>query len=433
MSSSDDFFVATGPAAIGFRAENPNDIAPVFELGVKAVGRTNGVFGQAGDTPAAPAGTFAGVLGTALDQPGIIGWSRENDGVQGASFTGNAVFGASFHGVGVRAVSGNIAIRGLGKEVAIFGESVAGGTGVAGVSGGFGPGHLGPVTTSPAVLGSSAFNPGTVGASSAHIGVYGQSGDAKLPAAGVPGIAGVVGSSAAQPGVVGLSNVIGIFGFSGNTDPTKGGVGVAGQADPAFPQNFAGFFIGNVIVNGTLTANVKNAVVTFPDRTQRVVHCMESPEHWFEDFGAGKLKGGRAVVKLDADFAKVIKTSGYHVFVTPADDCRGLCVRGKTAKGFEVRELQGGASNVAFSYRIVARRKDITRHRRFARIDTRPPAPKAARRARKDKASAAALRAFVSRLEREARERTKGAGRRGARTGLQLADVGARTQRADKK
>ena len=50
------------------------------------------------------------------------------------------------------------------------------------------------------------------------------------------------------------------------------------------------------------------------------------------------------------------------MFVTPEDDCRGLCVRNKTTTSFEVRELQGGTSNVAFSYRIVARRKDIKAH-----------------------------------------------------------------------
>jgi len=61
------------------------------------------------------------------------------------------------------------------------------------------------------------------------------------------------------------------------------------------------------------------------------------------------------------------------VFVTPEDDCRGLCVRNKTATSFEVRELQGGTSNVAFSYRVVARRKDIKAHKRFDKITLPPP------------------------------------------------------------
>jgi hypothetical protein len=88
-------------------------------------------------------------------------------------------------------------------------------------------------------------------------------------------------------------------------------------------------FEGNVSINGALTlggdlalldstvaAKIKNAVVPFPDGTRRVLHCMESPEHWFEDFGASKLRRGRTVVKLDANFAKVINSRDYKVFVT---------------------------------------------------------------------------------------------------------------------
>ena len=82
---------------------------------------------------------------------------------------------------------------------------------------------------------------------------------------------------------------------------------------------------------------------------------------------------GRATVKLDADFAKVITRGDYQVFVTPEGDCRGLYVRRKRAASFEVRELAGGKSNAAFSYRIVGRRKDIRGHKRFAKIDVTPP------------------------------------------------------------
>jgi hypothetical protein len=84
---------------------------------------------------------------------------------------------------------------------------------------------------------------------------------------------------------------------------------------------------------------------------------------------------GRAGVPLDANFAKVIKTGDYRVFFTPEGDCRGLYLRRKTAASFEVRELMGGKSSIAFSYRIVGRRKDIKEHRRFAKIDTLLPAP----------------------------------------------------------
>ena len=130
---------------------------------------------------------------------------------------------------------------------------------------------------------------------------------------------------------------------------------------------------GTVTVGGTLTATVKNAIVPFPDGTTRVLHCMESPEHWFEDFGTARLKRGRAVVKLDADFAKTIKAGDYRVFLTPEGDCGGLYIRNRRSATFEVRELQGGTSSVAFSYRIVGRRKDIRRHRRFDKFVIEPP------------------------------------------------------------
>ena len=49
-----------------------------------------------------------------------------------------------------------------------------------------------------------------------------------------------------------------MFGFSNN-------IGVVGQTTN--PNSFAGIFLGNVAVSGTLTATVNNSVVTFPDRT----------------------------------------------------------------------------------------------------------------------------------------------------------------------
>jgi hypothetical protein len=94
------------------------------------------------------------------------------------------------------------------------------------------------------------------------------------------------------------------------------------------------------------------------------------------------------------------------VFITPEGDCHGLYVRRKSANRFEVRELTGGKSSIAFSYRIVGRRKDIKGHRRFAKIDTPLPLPtRPARAPRKLALTAAGLRAFIDRVEKEARER----------------------------
>jgi hypothetical protein len=92
------------------------------------------------------------------------------------------------------------------------------------------------------------------------------------------------------------------------------------------------------------------------------------------------------------------------VFLTPEGDCQGLYVR-KRGSRFEVRELQGGISNVAFSYCIVAKRKDIKRHRRFAKIDM-PKVAARAGRGRKTARSPSSRRArLFAALAKDARKK----------------------------
>jgi hypothetical protein len=316
-----------------------------------------GVYGQVEENAFVPSVLHAGVLGTALTQPGVIGFSADNDGVQGRSFNGGGVMGNSFFGSGVSGRSGSFASSGV--------------TGVAGIEG-------------------------------------------PPPGMGIPAAAGVLGTASDAPGVIGTSNArIGVYGFS------TANAGVVGES----VNSFAGYFAGNVVVTGNLTVggvispNPKLAVMPFPDGTHRALYCMESPEVWFEDFGAARLKRGRAVIKIDADFAKVIKRGDYRVFVTPEGDCRGLYIRRKQATSFEVRELGGGKSSVAFTYRIVGRRKDIGRHTRFAKIDarlaktdTRLPLPPV-----RGRRPAPTLRAFIADIEKEARAKATPAMRKSDR------------------
>ncbi len=102
----------------------------------------------------------------------------------------------------------------------------------------------------------------------------------------------------------------------------------------------------------------KSAVVQLPDQHWVRLYAVESPDNWFEDFGAGKLSSGTARIALDSTFAQTVNsTLDYHVFLTPRGDCKGLYISRENANSFEVRELNGGNSSVAFDYRIVARRK----------------------------------------------------------------------------
>ncbi|MHB8645913.1 MAG: hypothetical protein ACYDAR_09025, partial [Thermomicrobiales bacterium] len=130
-----------------------------------------------------------------------------------------------------------------------------------------------------------------------------------------------------------------------------------------------------VCVNG-----VKSAGVPLRSGGYGLVYSMESPECWFEDFGKAKLVAGTAEVTLDPDFAAVVHTDDYHVFLTTYGESAGLFIAHQTASGFTVQERARGTSSLTFSYRIVAKRKDITAPRlaKFAlpgkaKVDVKPP------------------------------------------------------------
>jgi hypothetical protein len=91
---------------------------------------------------------------------------------------------------------------------------------------------------------------------------------------------------------------------------------------------------------------------------QRVeTYSVQSAENWFEDAGTAQIVNGSGRVNLESVFGQTVNTGvEYHVFLTPDGDCKGLYVSAKTASGFEVRELGGGTSSIAFEYRIMAKR-----------------------------------------------------------------------------
>jgi hypothetical protein len=280
------------------------------------------------------AATVSGGAGLRVTN-GTSGGDASADGIQGyATGDSNAgIFGR------------NNANKGVG----VFGAAPSG-TGVFGDSSdGFGVG------------GRSTNGTGVRGESMNATGVYGQSNGNNT--AGVYGNAanglGVLGNSTNSIGVYGIStNNWGVFGYSGNS------------------SSYAAYFSGNVAITGGLTVygSPKSAAVPHPDGSHRRLYCLEAPESYFEDVGRGQLTNGRGQVSLDAEFAALVRTDDFEVFLTPRGDCKGLYVASQSVTGFEVRELQAGTSTLQFGYRVMARRKDIPgpRLERVAR-PTLPP------------------------------------------------------------
>jgi hypothetical protein len=294
---------------------------------------------------------------------GVFGNSTSGIGVHGNSNAQTAVYGNTGSGVGARgdATSGTGVIGTSAQNNGVFGLSPGAGNGVVGQSGN-GNGVLGQATSG---------GNGVQGLTTSGTGVFGSAGSGT----------GVFGTSASGAGVAGTSaNNNGVFGDASGTGNgvfarTANGNGLVAQATGS--GNAASFF-GAVIVNGNFTvgpAFVKSGSVAFTDGSVRRLYATEAPESWFEDFGEAQLVNGRASVPIPADFAQAVNTSvPYHVFAMPhTADVESLAVTVRAADHFEVEANGKGQVTGSFSYRIVAKRKDVVAPR-FERV-TLPAAP----------------------------------------------------------
>jgi hypothetical protein len=248
---------------------------------------------------------------------------------------------------------------------------------------------------------TSGFGPAIFGTANSS-GAYGVTGIVSATTGTTAGVRGETNSTSGY-GVLGTSPDVGVYGnatgqsVTGGTygilsgvwgdTGTSGEYGVLGTADDAAAGSFinnssSGYAaltaqnlsttggnnvfitygvgnngceignLGNLSCSGTITAHVSGA-----GPRQVSVYAMQSAENWFEDAGSGQLTNGSASISLDPAFAQTVNTGvEYHVFLTPNGDCKGLYVSQKSANSFEVHELGGGASSIAFDYRIMAKR-----------------------------------------------------------------------------
>jgi hypothetical protein len=288
-----------------------------------------------------------------------------------AGVDGDVVLGASNTTTGITSITNTTANS---QALLVSCTSGTGGVGLVADGAFFGVAGLntGGIAGGAGVYGftSRADNYGVWGNTDVGVGVLGQS------FSGIP-IRGQVsvGSSANTIAIYGLNNStyagpgpgaggFGVYGLSAKGHGLVGATATAGGAAVVGATNgvagaYAGAFYGSVLVGGAFTVfGAKSAAVPHPDGSHRRLYCMESPESWFEDFGESTLACGQAEVMLDPDFAAVADLSKYHVFLTEYDAHNDLYVTERSANGFLVK-AKDDASSGAFSWRVVAKRKDI--------------------------------------------------------------------------
>lgn len=244
---------AVGAGSIG--VDGGGDLYGVYghsgATGVNGNGGTYGVHGIGGNTGVQGNGDNYGLSGYSSGNTGAYGWGGSY-GVHGDSTFGTGVKGTSTNSTGVAGTSTNsTGVEGRGPSYGLWGQSA--GTGVYGNGSNYG---VYGMSTSMGVYGSG--------------GTYGVSGESTGGATG----AGVYGDGGLY-GVFGKGDGYGVWGES--TDGSSNGVygkgggnghagvvgqstsnsgyGVYGIANGGANQNYAGFFDGNVKVNGGVDAS----------------------------------------------------------------------------------------------------------------------------------------------------------------------------------
>jgi hypothetical protein len=267
--------------------------------------------------------------------PGVVGTSAQGYGVSGSTSRPSST--AKNFGAGV-----------LGQDLSTNGK--------------FNVGLYGYSKRGDGILGTSTNLVGVYGSSNKSTGVFGT-----VSGGGTPtGVYGVDNSNSAKgAGLAGQTNagtgVIGSTVSSSNSSTAIlaaapngsaflfGGVGASNQEVVSMDN------VGDISISGEIFTNGSCGSGCARHRAAVRSYGASAATPTLEDTGEAVLAGGTARVHLDAAFYNATDPRlGYYVLITPEGDTRGLFVTQRTPTGFEVRENQGGRSNVAFAYRIVA-------------------------------------------------------------------------------
>jgi hypothetical protein len=364
-----------------------------------------GVLGQDLST----SGIFdTGVSGTSVRGVGVLGTSSSNAGVSGTSTSGTGVRGTSSSTSGVVGTTSTGAQAILGQAVNTVGvkgqttSSSGAGAGVQGISNASGSGVLGQSTNGIGLQGVAPHSAGVLGngfigveaedlSASTHTGtvLFGNGFGAQLfrlnnshgtdvatvsdfgilnsfaITAGSSAVGTGVNANGAFAGVQGSAATANARGVQGNNTSSSGSTavyanGFGGAEFRGNGSNGADNFIvdnsGNVFAHGFFATLAAAQPTTNGATIQTYSHETRSPT--IEDFGEATLAAGHAYVRLDPSFSGALARGvPYFVFITPLGPTRGsLYVSQRTAGGFYVHENGGGASTVAFDYRIVGKR-----------------------------------------------------------------------------
>jgi hypothetical protein len=334
---------------------------------------TAGVRGQAGTASTSGFTGIAGVWGDAANHAGVFGSSTNDSGVYGVSANSYGVYGQSSISVGVDAFSAgsygiysqtNSSTAGI---AAIYGYSAGSTVGVKGASAsGNGGEFYGGANT---VGGNGVL---TVGGAATSNGYGGSGGQLTGGNGGINGGNGLrafggSGSDSGGNGVVGTGGISGnlagsggvFYGASSSTGVGGDGIyAVAGAGTNANDNGLAGYFYGNVAIDGTLTADTKYFQIDHPtDPANKYLNHASIESSEMIDIYSGNVttdENGLATITLPSWFESVNGDFRYQ-----------LTIVGRKAQAWVAKEIANGtfqiasdATNTKVSWQVTGVRHD---------------------------------------------------------------------------
>jgi hypothetical protein len=360
---------------VGNNTASPSASLNLIYSNGTTTGETGLYFNPNGTIHFAPAQTFPA---TSASGVAIDGTSASGVGVEGASTSGSGVLGtAQAPGEGSAGVLGTTGsshsgtFGSIGISAGVWGDAGNSASGVLGTAdnafAGFFLNNTSSNSGTPAVLAQNEGDGPGVAATSGSDGIYGVVGSSSATGKAADFLTGIwadtggetestafLATADSEWGGLFFNNSSSFQTLFAQNDTASGSSSIVFEAEGS---RFGG--ICKIDVSGNLTCSGKVASVAAVDNGARKVetYAVQSAENWLEDFGSGRLSEGAARINLEPTYAQTVNAGvEYHVFLTPKGDCKGLYVTNESAGGFDVRELGGGKSAVAFDYRIVAKR-----------------------------------------------------------------------------
>ena len=275
---------------------------------------------------------------------GVAGWGGQNGGAGVYGFGSNqdqTVDGDGVKGYGAKGFSGVVGFGGSSGGAGVFAVG-----GAKGSASGTGAGVTGLAFGAPNP--GAGLLAGVYGGGGTNMGVYGTS-------SGGPGVFGTT-TAAQNAGLAGLVSTPGTAAFAGTR---------------TVPNAFAGFFTGDVFVNGNFTVldpTKKHGAIAHPDGCYRSCTAWSHRRVGWRTSARGNWWAGRRTSRSIPTSPRWSRPRTTTSSSPPKGD-RDALTRDSGRRGSGCRRLQAGTADMAtFRYRVVAKPKSENKATRLAKF-----------------------------------------------------------------